>query len=131
MFILTGLTEYRPPEILKVKEKSYRIFKKDSVRHLNTVLLFVLYPLSLKASLKSLFGQPGIFMNEAILPGDLSNVRMYFAGARQLLQRDPFSNCLCEHLSQPPVHDFFESRVQRLGRQEFPSYNCAPVISPE
>lgn len=44
LFILTGLTEYRPPEILKVKEESYRIFKKDSVHHLNTVLLFVLYP---------------------------------------------------------------------------------------
>lgn len=50
-------------------------------------------------------------MNEAILPRDLSNVRMYFIGAHGFLQRDIFSNCLFVDLSHPPVRDVFESTV--------------------
>lgn len=41
----------------------------------------------LGAFFKSLFGQSGIFMSEAILPRGLPNVRMYFTGAHQFLQR--------------------------------------------
>lgn len=44
LFILTGLTDYTPPPILKIKEESYRILKRSTICNLNTILLFLLYP---------------------------------------------------------------------------------------
>lgn len=44
LFILTGLTEYRPPAILKVKEESYRILERNYVCNPNIILLFLLHP---------------------------------------------------------------------------------------